>query len=127
MVDWLTKKTRSKIMSSIRSSKTKPELALKKALRGLGFSYQPKMNGSPDFANKKKKIAIFVHGCFWHKCSRHFRQPESSKKYWLPKLQKNVERDKRNEKMLKSKGYKVIRIWEHDIPKNMNKIIKRIK
>jgi len=127
MADWLPKKTRSRIMANIRSKKTKPEIALKKALQGFGFSYQPKMIGSPDFANKKKKIAIFVHGCFWHKCPKHYKQPESNKKYWLPKLQKNVERDKRNEKMLKSKGYKVIKIWEHDIPKNMNKIIRRIK
>jgi len=127
MTDWLPKKTRSKIMSSIRSRNTKPELKLKKALRGLGFSYQPKIAGKPDFANKKRKIAIFVDGCFWHKCPSHYREPTSNKRYWLPKIERNVERDKENKKTLKSKGFKVLTIWEHDFPKKINKLIKKLK
>ena len=102
-------------MASIKSSKTKPELALKKALRGLGYSYQPKLQGHPDFANKKERKAIFVHGCFWHKCPKHYLAPKSNKEYWIPKLKRNVERDKENRKTLESKGYKVIIIWEHEI------------
>ena len=127
VVDWLSKKTRSKIMSSIKSKKTKPELKLKKAIRGLGFSYQPEIVGHPDFANKKRKIAIFVHGCFWHKCPRHYRAPASKRKYWIPKINRNVERDKMNKSMLKSKGYEVITIWEHELKKGVKKAIKKIK
>jgi DNA mismatch endonuclease (patch repair protein) len=128
MADWLSKETRSSIMSSIRSRNTKPELKLKKAIRGLGFSYQPKMVGSPDFANSKKKIAIFVHGCFWHKCPKCFRQPTSRTDYWIPKIERNVQRGKINKKTLQKKGYKVITIWEHDLKNNplkaLNKVLK---
>ena len=56
--------------SSIRSKDTKPELMLKKAIRDLGFLYHPKIVGKLDFAHRKKKVAVFVHGCFWHNCPR---------------------------------------------------------
>lgn len=114
-------------MSSIKSKKTKPELALKKVLRGLGFAYQPKMEGHPDFANKKIKIAIFVHGCFWHKCPKHYKEPTSKREYWFPKIEKNVLRDKKNKKLLETKGYKVIKIWEHEIKKDIKKALGKIK
>jgi DNA mismatch endonuclease, patch repair protein len=126
-MDWLDKKTRSKIMASIKSKGTKPELILKKALRGQGFSYQPKIKGSPDFINRKRKIAIFMHGCFWHRCPKCYREPASRKKYWLPKIENNVIRDRKNTKVLKERGYKVLKIWEHDIPKKIDRIINKIK
>lgn len=120
MPDKFSKETRSKIMSCIRSRDTKPELLLKKALRGYGFLYQPRMPESPDFVNKKDKVAIFVHGCFWHKCQKHFKSPKSNKRYWTSKIEKNVARDKLNVKMLEKKGYNVLVIWEHSLkPKNL--------
>lgn len=126
MADWLDKKTRSHIMSSIHSRDTKPELMLKKALRGHGFLYQPKMHGNPDFVHKKKRIAVYVHGCFWHKCSKCFKEPQSNRKYWLPKLERNVQRDKKNKKLLKAKGYRVLEIWEHEIKKDIKKVVRKI-
>lgn len=113
-------------MSRIRSLKTKPELILKKALRGRGFSYQPKIAGSPDFVNKKKKIAIFLHGCFWHGCKKHCRMPSSNKAYWNSKIKQNISRDKKNEKILKGKNYKTIIVWEHELA-NLDKIREKIK
>ncbi|MBI4448138.1 very short patch repair endonuclease [Candidatus Woesearchaeota archaeon] len=127
MPDKFSKETRSKIMSSIRSKNTKPELMLKPILRKLGFSYQPKIYGSPDFANKKLKIAIFIDGCFWHSCPLHGHKPKSNKKYWAPKLEKTAERDKKNKAALKSVGYKVVSFWEHDINKKLTICIKKIK
>lgn len=127
MADWLPKETRSKIMSTIHSKNTKPEIAFKKAIRGLGFVYQPKIKGSPDFINRKKRIAIFVHGCFWHKCPRHYKEPKSKRKYWLPKIEKNIQRDRANKELLKRKGYSVIEIWEHQIKNNITKITKKIQ
>lgn len=115
MVDRISKEIRSRIMSKIRSNNTKPELALRKILWGKGFSYQPKMKGSPDFVHKTRKIAIFVHGCFWHKCSKHYIEPSSNKEYWLPKIERNIIRDKENKKILKKKGYKVMTLWEHNV------------
>ena len=104
-------------MSRIRSARTKPELALKKGLGKIGFAYQPKITGSPDFANKKTKTAIFVDGCFWHKCPKCFREPETRKDFWLFKIERNVQRDKEVNRELRRDVWKVIRIWEHDIKK----------
>jgi len=126
MVNLISKDKRSKIMSCIRSRNTKPEIAVRKALWGYGFSYQPKINGSPDFINKKRKIAIFVHGCFWHKCPRCFKEPASNIDYWVPKLQANVRRDRKNKRLLQNQGYKVFEIWEHQINKNLPKALNNV-
>jgi len=116
MVDVLTKEQRSYNMSKIRSSKTKPELKIKQLMRSLGFLYQPKgIEGKPDFADKERKIAVFVDGCFWHKCPKHYRKPVQNRVFWLKKINQNEKRDKKVSKALKKKGWKVIRIWEHDI------------
>ena len=102
-------------MSGIRSKHTKPELILRKQLRGTGFYYHLKIVGNPDFAHKKKKIAIFVDGCFWHKCKKCYKQPKSNMDYWIPKIKRNVQRAKEAEKELIKKGWKVIRFWEHEV------------
>ena len=79
-------------MSRIRSRYTKPELKHKS--ENLHLEYQPKgLLGKPDFVYWKKKILVFIDGCFWHKCPKHFIAPKSNKKYWLPKLERNVIRD----------------------------------
>ncbi|MBE0434057.1 hypothetical protein IBX73_11420, partial [candidate division WOR-3 bacterium] len=62
-----------------------------------------------------RKIALFIDGCFWHGCSLHFRLPKTNKKYWSQKISCNIERDKRTNKELRKMGWKVVRIWEHDI------------
>jgi DNA mismatch endonuclease (patch repair protein) len=113
MPDNLTKKQRSFCMSRIRSRHTKPELLFKQKLKG--FIYQPKAFGSPDFINYKKREVIFIDGCFWHKCPKHYIAPKSNKKYWLPKLKRNVLRDKEIALVYQNSGWKVIRIWEHDL------------
>ncbi|MBI5803435.1 hypothetical protein HY448_02000 [Candidatus Pacearchaeota archaeon] len=88
MADNLTKTQRSFCMGKIRSRNTKPEL--KHKAKNLHLDYQPKAFGNPDFIDWKKKIAVFIDGCFWHKCPVHYKQPKSNKKYWLPKLNRNV-------------------------------------
>ncbi len=116
MTDVHTKEQRSYNMSRIRASKTKPEIKLKKTMGVLGFSYQPKkILGKPDFANKKQKIAVFVDGCFWHKCQEHFVAPKQNSKFWKEKINKNTEHDNKINKKLKKEGWKVLRIWEHDV------------
>lgn len=126
MADTVDKITRSKIMSRIRNKETKLELSFKKLLKGHRFSYQPKIQGNPDFGIKKLKIAIFTDSCFWHKCPKHYRQPNSNKKYWIPKINRNVERAKEINRQLKKEGWKVIRLWEHDIKKNPKRCINKI-
>jgi len=127
MPDTFSKKKRSQIMSKVRSKDTKLELHFKELLKGLRFRYQPKIIGRPDFASKKLKIAIFIDSCFWHKCSKHFRKPKSNISYWKPKINKNVKRAKEVNKLLKKDGWKVIRFWEHEIKKNSNKCIDKVK
>ena len=95
VADKVSKEVRSEIMSKIRSKNTKPELMLKDALVGSYMRYQPKVNGKPDFANNKRKVAVFVDGCFWHKCPKCYRPPKSNQEYWIPKIERNVEKGRR--------------------------------
>jgi DNA mismatch endonuclease (patch repair protein) len=119
MTDIFTKEKRSWIMSRIRSKWTKQEKLVHNKLKGLKIKHKmhPKMVGNPDIILSDKKIAIFLHGCFWHRCPLHYREPKSKRKYWLTKIEKNVLRDKKNMTMLKKGGWKVVVIWEHDIKK----------
>lgn len=116
MPDRISKEQRSKVMSSIRSEDTEPEIALRKALwaRGLRFRvhYGPE---KVDIAFPSRKVAIFVDGCFWHGCPEHSRLPKSNKAYWHPKLRRNAERDQAKEARLRAEGWEVVRVWEHEL------------
>lgn len=127
MSDTFSKEKRSQIMSKVRSKETKIELQFKNLLKGLRFRYQPKILGKPDFALRKCNIVIFIDSCFWHKCPKHFRQPATNKKYWIPKINRNVERAKEVNKQLKKEGWKVLRFWEHEIKKNPEKCLLKVK
>lgn len=128
MADVFSKEVRSEVMSKIKSKDTTPEMKLRKELWARGYRYRIhyKLPGKPDIVFVGKRIAIFVDGCFWHKCPKCYIKPKSNKKYWLPKIEKNVERDKKNTKLLENKGWKVIRIWEHEIKKDFIVVIDRI-
>ncbi|NJD78571.1 MAG: very short patch repair endonuclease [Candidatus Methanoperedens sp.] len=122
MVDVLTKKQRSYNMSMIRGRNTKPEIKLRKllfskGLRGYRLSGLP---GKPDMIFLKYKVAIFVDGCFWHKCPEHFKEPATRKRFWTKKIDGNVKRDNEINRILKEEGWTVLRFWEHEIEKNIN-------
>ncbi len=121
----MNKNKRSKIMSKIKSYNTKPELLLKKFLKG--FTYQPKIFGRPDFIDYKKKIVVFVDGCFWHQCPVHSKIPKQNRGYWVPKLRRNISRAKEVEITYKNSGWEIVRIWEHTIRNNPNKMIEKIR
>lgn len=113
MADKFSKEKRSEIMSKIRSSNTKPELIHK--AKNLHLDYQPDIFGRPDFADWKNKIVVFIDGCFWHCCPSHHRKPQSNREYWIPKLERNMIRAKEVEIAYKNSGWKVVRIWEHNV------------
>lgn len=115
MTDVLTKKQRSYNMSRIKCSNTKSELKVKPLFENKGFIYQSRVYGRPDFINFKKKIAVFIDGCFWHKCPQCFKIPSSNKKFWENKINKNFLRDKEVSENYKNSGWNVVRIWEHEI------------
>lgn len=127
MADSHTKKQRSYNMSRIRSSWTAPELLIHNLLKGNKVKHKmhPKIAGSPDLILKDSKTAVFIHGCFWHKCPKCYIEPKTKRSYWLPKIEKNVRRDRDNIKTLEDNGWKVIKIWEHEI-RNDTSTLKRI-
>lgn len=127
MPDVFSKKKRSQIMSKIRSKETKLEINFKNLISGFKFRYQQNIFGKPDFASKKLRIAIFVDSCFWHKCPQHFRKPKTNNSYWKLKIDRNVERAKEVNVFLKRNGWKILRLWEHEIKKNPEKSINKIK
>lgn len=128
MVDNLTKEQRSKTMSNIRSKWTAQEKQLHNYLKGnrIRHAMHPKIEGSPDIVLKDTKTAVFLHGCFWHKCPKCYIMPKTNKEYWLPKIENNVKRDQKNNKILKKEGFKPVRIWEHETKRNFKKVLKRL-
>src|SRR3990167_909880 len=94
-MDVLNPEQRSYCMSRIKGKNTKPEVALRKALWGLGFRYRIKsrLPGKPDIVFPALKVAIFVDGCFWHKCPEHYISPKTRVDFWEKKISGNVERD----------------------------------
>lgn len=123
MADNHTKEVRSRNMSHIRSTNTKPEEKVRKYLFSKGFRYRKNVRslpGCPDIVLPKYRSVIFVNGCFWHKhnCGR-FVWPSSNVEYWIPKINRNVERDVENHKKLIDMGWKVLIVWECELKKNM--------
>lgn len=123
MADNHSKEIRSMNMSHIRSTNSKPEEIVRKYLFSQGFRYRKNVRGlpgTPDIVLAKYKTVIFVNGCFWHKhdCPR-FVWPSSHQDYWEPKLQHNVERDKKNIEALNALGWTVITVWECELKKKV--------
>jgi DNA mismatch endonuclease (patch repair protein) len=121
LTGYATSLGRSRNMASIRRSDTKPEIALRSALHRLGLrfrkDYPVRVNGKvirPDIAFTRRRIAVFVDGCFWHSCPEHGRQPRVNGDYWSPKLQRNAARDREQTRALQSAGWMVVRFWEHE-------------
>jgi len=126
------KEVTSKTMSSIRAKNTKPELALRKALFANGLSgyrlHWKKAPGKPDVSYPGIKLAIFVHGCFWHRCPYSNPPfPKSHKRFWQQKFKKNIERDARKKHNLENEGWKVIIIWECQIKNDLQNCVDIIK
>lgn len=121
MADNHSKEVRSKNMSHIRSTNSKPEEIVRKYLFSKGFRYRKNVRtlpGCPDIVLPKYKTIIFVNGCFWHKhdCPR-FVWPASNEDYWRPKILRNVERDQKNAEALKNMGWRIITVWECELKK----------
>lgn len=126
MTDVLTKEQRSYNMSMIRAKNTQPEIILRKILSGSGvrgYRLHYKLIGKPDIVFPKRKIAIFIDGCFWHKCLKCFIKPGTNRKFWSKKIDSNVKRDNAVNAELRDRGWKILRIWEHELSRE--NIIKR--
>ena len=126
-----TTKQRSELMGKIKSQNTKPELKLKKALWNLGYRYRKnvkKLPGSPDIVFSKHQLAIFVDGEFWHgyNWSDKKTRIKTNREFWIPKIERNIQRDKLNNKLLINDGWHVIRFWEHELKKDFEGCLKKV-
>ena len=117
MIDRLSPEDRSAHMRRIRRVDTKPELDVRRTAHRLGYRFRlhrRDLPGTPDLVFSRLKKVIFVHGCFWHQhnCRLGAKQPSTNAAYWLPKLARNVERDKLARRQLEDDGWGVLVIWE---------------
>lgn len=129
-MDVLTKEQRSYCMSRIRKTDTTPELTVRRIVHRLGYRfrlYRRDLPGCPDIVLPRHRKVIFVHGCWWHRhnCQLGRRSPKSRRQYWLPKLQANKERYKRDRRALQRQGWKVLTIWECQT-RNSEKLVNRL-
>ena len=115
-----TTKERSSQMAKIKAKNTKPEMLLRKKLHSEGIRfrlYNKKLSGTPDISISKYRLAIFVDGEFWH--GRNWDQKKenikSNRDFWIPKIERNIQRDSECNQLLESQGYKVFRFWESDV------------
>ena len=129
MTDVFTKQKRSEVMSRIRGKENKDtELAMIKILRKnhlSGWRRNQAVLGKPDFIFPKQKVALFVDGCFWHGCPKHFNMPKNNRTFWEKKLHGNKDRDKYVTKTLRQAQWKVVRVWEHELS-NSETVVRRI-
>jgi len=116
MTDVHDRQTRSRNMAAIRNSNTKPELRVRKELHRRGLRYSLKnraLPGKPDVVLSKYRVAVFVHGCFWHRHNcNYFKLPKTNTEFWKNKISANVQRDIEVIRQITDIGYRVLVIWE---------------
>ena len=117
MPDVFTRAKRSEVMSKIRGrGNISTEVRLIAAMRTAGIKgwrRHQSLPGRPDFTFRREKVVVFVDGCFWHGCPRHFVAPSTSGEFWRRKIDQNRRRDARVNRQLRKLGWRVLRIWEH--------------
>jgi DNA mismatch endonuclease (patch repair protein) len=128
LTDNLSTATRSKIMASIRSKNTRPELAIRKLLWIKGKRYRVhdrSIIGRPDISSKKAKLAVFIDGCFWHGCSCS-NEPSTNASFWKSKISTNKRRRTTVRQKLSDQGWRVLEFWEHEIRADASGIAEKI-
>jgi DNA mismatch endonuclease (patch repair protein) len=128
-MDNLTREQRRKNMQHIRSQDTLPERKVMRELRKRKIYFAPHVKGiigKPDIVFRRKKVVIFIDSDFWHGHPKRFIMPVTNYEYWSNKIARNKQRDKQVTNELRSKGWKVIRLWEYDIKHNFEKSIQKI-
>ena len=125
MPDTLSAAERSERMSLVRSKDTKPEMAVRRLVHGLGYRYKlhdSSLPGKPDLVFPSRRKVIFVHGCFWHRHGKRCpltRLPKSRLDFWQPKLEQNHKRDQRNRRLLQADGWRALTIWECQLHRDL--------
>jgi DNA mismatch endonuclease (patch repair protein) len=124
MADVVDKKTRSRMMSNIKSKDTKPELLIRKALHAKGYRYKlhtKDLPGKPDIVLPKHRAVVFIHGCFWHGHDCHlFKWPKDNQEFWENKINTNKRNDSKHNTELQESGWRVMIVWECSIKGRKN-------
>lgn len=122
--------TRSEQMARIRGSHTSPEVLLREELAVRGITAEPYVrtsHGRPDLFVPASRTAVFIDGCFWHGCPEHYVRPRSRGDFWAEKLSSNVARDRRQTLGLEAEGYRVLRVWEHEVFESLDVVVARVE
>jgi DNA mismatch endonuclease (patch repair protein) len=132
MADIWSKAKRSEVMARIRGKgnrTTEVRLAALFRAHGItGWRRQHPLPGRPDFAFPARRLAVFVDGCFWHGCPRHGTLPKGNARFWREKLARNRARDREVNRELRRRGWRVIRIWEHELrPSAEARVVGRLR
>jgi DNA mismatch endonuclease (patch repair protein) len=131
MPDVFSSKKRSQIMAGIKGRDNKAtELAMTALFRRhhiVGWRRRAQVFGKPDLVFPKRRLALFVDGCFWHSCPTHASRPDTNEAFWSAKLRRNKERDRLVTRTLKQRGWHVLRVWQHELSrKNERFLVRRI-
>lgn len=110
-----------RVMQANTGRETRPEQTVRRFLHRCGLRFRknlrplPALRCAADIVFPRAKLCIFIDGCFWHGCPKHFRVPASNSAWWAEKIEANRVRDRRNDQLLKRGGWRVIRLWEHEV------------
>ncbi|MFI7338420.1 very short patch repair endonuclease [Streptomyces sp. NPDC050085] len=117
---WASSAARRKNMQAVRSRDTGPEWALRRLLHARGLRYRvaarplPELRRTADVVFRSVKVAVFVDGCYWHGCPKHYVSPKTNPAYWSDKVVRNMARDQDTNQQLEAAGWTVLRFWEHE-------------
>lgn len=130
MADVFSKRKRSEIMSRVKGrGNAATEIRLISLFRAegiKGWRRQYGLFGNPDFVFPKHRLVVFVDGCFWHNCPAHGSIPTSNTEFWQTKLQKNRDRDVKVNKELRRIGWRIVRVWQHEL-RDPGKVARKLK
>ena len=130
MPDQFSPAERSRVMRAVKSGDTTPELIVRRLIHALGYRYRlhgSDLPGKPDIVLPRLGKAVFVHGCFWHRCPRcNLANPKAHSEFWERKFALNVERDARKRAQLEAAGWLVLEVWECDVRDRLAESVERV-
>jgi len=128
---WATDEaTRNKMLGN-RNRDTKPELRVRSLVHKRGMRYRvnhrplPRVRRTADLVFRPARVAVFIDGCYWHGCPKHYTEPKTNTEYWREKIDRNKGRDRETDDLLAAEGWTVLRFWEHDDPETVAATIER--
>lgn len=128
---WATDARARATMRANRSKDTGPERAVRSVLHARGLRYrthlrpEPNLRRTADIVFTRRRVAVFIDGCYWHGCPLHLMLPKSNVAYWIPKIEANRRRDEETNRLLSEAGWTVLRFWEHESPVDVADTVER--